>query len=481
MKKILLLSICLFSIALSYGQAVISRLEIVNAKSGERRIVKEFDGRVEAPNWTPDGKYLVYNSGGLIYKIPVEGGEPALISTGSVIGCNNDHVVSVDGKILAISARGPSGQSQIYTLPITGGEPKLVTPVGPSYLHGISPDGNKLAYCANRNGNYDVYVIPTKGGEEVRLTTTDGLDDGPEYSPNGKYIWFNSVRSGLMQAWRMKADGSEQTQITFDEANNWFPHISPDGKMVVIISYKKGDVKPGSHPPNKQVELRLVPAKGGKPETLVSLFGGQGTINVNSWSPDSKEFAFVSYELAGPLNESIDVGNPKLKGSTVYDPKTQSYTLSGAGENVWAKKDQFHFAWIKVTGDFSLSTRFAFEGEGVNAHRKVGIMVRETLDEDSPYADVTVHGDGLTSLQYRLNKGDVTNEIKADITGADHISLGRSGNKIAIQTAKGEEALAHSEELGIDLPETCYVGIFLCSHDENVVEKCLFNELKFKQ
>ena len=179
-----------------------------------------------------------------------------------------------------------------------GGVPRLITPLGPSYLHGWSPDGKQLAYCAERNGNFDVYVIPALGGEEKRLTTAEGLDDGPEYSPCGQYIWFNSVRTGLMQVWRMKADGSEQTQMTFDETrNSWFPHISPDGKQIVFITYTKGDLEPGQHLANKNVELRLMPAEGGEPKTLVKLFGGQGTINVNSWAPDSKRFAFVSYRL----------------------------------------------------------------------------------------------------------------------------------------------------------------------------------------
>ena len=299
MKSFFLLCIWVISLGFAIGQdqKVISRLEIIDIKTKERTVVKQFDLRIEAPNWTPDGKFLVYNSGGLIYKISVQGGEPELINTGTINRCNNDHVLSFDGKLLAISARGPAGSSQVFVLPITGGEPTLVTQQGPSYLHGITPDSRQLAYCANRNGNYDVYVIPTAGGDEVRLTVAEGLDDGPEYSPDGKYIWFNSVRTGLMQAWRMKADGSEQTQMTFDEANTWFPHVSPNGKLVSMIVYYKGDVEPGAHPPNKNVELRLMPAKGGKPETLVKLFGGQGTFNVNSWSPDSRKFAFVSYEL----------------------------------------------------------------------------------------------------------------------------------------------------------------------------------------
>lgn len=298
--KTILLS-CLYSmfIMMSLAQTpkVISRLEIFDLNTNKRVVVKQFNEKIEAPNWTPDGQFLVYNCNGLIYKIPITGKEPKLINTGSIKDCNNDHVLSSDGKFLAISAKGPTNQSQVYVVPFIGGEPKLITPKGPSYLHGFSPDHKLLAYCADRNGNYDVYVIPSNGGEEVRLTTSPGLDDGPEYSPDGKYIWFNSVRTGLMQVWRMKADGSNQTQITFDDLNSWFPHISPNGKQVVYISYHKGDVAPGDHPANKNVELRSIPAKGGTPRVLVKLFGGQGTFNVNSWSPDSKKFAFVSYEL----------------------------------------------------------------------------------------------------------------------------------------------------------------------------------------
>ena len=208
-------------------------------------------------------------------------------------------MLSADGQRIAIShGTKEDGRSRIYTLPISGGNPQLVTPMAPSYLHGWSPDGKQLAYCAERKGNYDVYVIPADGGEEQRLTTAEGLDDGPEYAPDGKHIWFNSVRSGLMQVWRMKADGSEQTQMTFDETRNaWFPHVSPDGKQVVFITYYKGDLEPGQHLANKNVELRIMPAEGGESRLLVKLFGGQGTINVNSWAPDSRRFAFVSYRL----------------------------------------------------------------------------------------------------------------------------------------------------------------------------------------
>lgn len=284
-----------------HAQKVVSILQVMDCTTGEATVVREFPYLIEAPNWTKDGRWLVYNSRGKLYRIsPEQPGEPAVINTGFADRCNNDHVLSPDGKRVAIShATKEDGLSRIYTLPMDGTEtPSLITPLAPSYLHGWSPDGTTLAYCAERNGNYDVYTIPVAGGEEKRLTTADDLDDGPEYSPCGQYIWFNSVRTGLMQVWRMKSDGSEQTQMTFDEdRNSWFPHVSPDGKWVVFITYRKGDLKPNEHLANKQVELRLMPATGGAPKTLLKLFGGQGTINVNSWAPDSKRFAFVSYRL----------------------------------------------------------------------------------------------------------------------------------------------------------------------------------------
>lgn len=284
------------------AQNVTSILEILDVTTGERTTLKEFPYLIEAPNWTNDGEWLIYNSGGKLYRIPAaRGGEPEAVNTGFATNCNNDHVLSSDGSHIAIShGTKEDRRSRIYTLPISGTDyPRLITPMAPSYLHGWSPDGKYLAYCAERNGNFDVYVIPSEGGEEIRLTEADGLDDGPEYSPCGNYIWFNSVRSGLMQVWRMKSDGSEQTQMTFDETRNaWFPHVSPDGKLVVYLCYKKGDLQPHEHLANKNVELRLMNSSGeGEPQTLVELFGGQGTINVNSWAPDSKRIAFVSYRL----------------------------------------------------------------------------------------------------------------------------------------------------------------------------------------
>jgi Tol biopolymer transport system component len=276
----------------------VSKLEIYNTETGQRTVLKEFPYRIEAPNWTKDGKYLIYNSAGKLYQIEVNHPEnDQKINTGFAVSCNNDHVLSTGGDRIAIShGTKEDGKSRIYITSIAGGIPALITPMAPSYLHGWSPDEKQLTYCAERNGNYDVYAIPAEGGVETRLTTAEGLDDGPEYSPDGNQIWFNSSRTGLMQIWRMNPDGSEQTQVTFDtERNSWFPHVSPNEEQVVFITYNRADVSASDHPPGKNVELRIMPAKGGEAKTIVRLFGGQGTINVNSWAPDSKQFAFVSY------------------------------------------------------------------------------------------------------------------------------------------------------------------------------------------
>lgn len=279
-----------------YWEQVYSVLETVDVATGERTVRKRFDSLIEAPNWLPDGNTLLYNAGGSLWLFDLASGESRKVDTGSAARCNNDHVLSPDGGQVGLSSAGPEGRSLVYVVPLSGGEPRLVTPVGPSYLHGWSPDGRTLAYCAERGGEFDIYTMPVEGGEETRLTDAPGLDDGPEYSPDGRHIWFNSVRSGLMQVWRMDAGGRNQTRMTWDEESNcWFPHLSPDGKQVAYIAYKKGDVAPGDHPPCKNVEIRLMDADGENTRTLVRLFGGQGTLNVNSWSPDGTQLAFVSY------------------------------------------------------------------------------------------------------------------------------------------------------------------------------------------
>src|SRR5277367_3510800 len=272
-----------------------SRLETIDIATKTRKTVYVVPERFEAPNWTHDGAFFLFNQDGRIYRLPIAGGKPEAIDTGFAIRCNNDHGISPDGKFVAISDQSKEDhKSIVYIVPFDGGAPRRLTQNSPSYWHGWSPDGGTLAFVGERNGNFDIYSIPFAGGQETRLTTAEGLDDGPEYTPDGKYIYFNSVRTGVVQIWRMRPDGSEQEQITHDDSNDWFPHISPDGKWMVILSFDKSVT---GHPPNKDVTLRLMSLQDGKISVLAKLFGGQGTINVPSWAPDSKRLAFVSYEL----------------------------------------------------------------------------------------------------------------------------------------------------------------------------------------
>jgi hypothetical protein len=283
------------NIAPSTPTKLVSTLETVAIDSTDRRIVYVAPGHFEAPNWARDGKTLLFNREGHIERLPIAGGKPEVIETGFATRCNNDHGISPDGKLLAISDESQGDhRSRVYILPIEGGTPRRITPNSPSYWHGWSPDGKTLAFVGERNQDFDIYAISATGGEESRLTTAKGLDDGPEYSPDGKYIYFNSERTGSMQLWRMHPDGSEQEPITSDEFNNWFPHISPDGKWMVYLTYEQGV---SGHPANKQVMLRLMSLSDMKVTVLAKLFGGQGTINVPSWSPDSLHLAFVSYQL----------------------------------------------------------------------------------------------------------------------------------------------------------------------------------------
>jgi TolB protein len=280
----------------AYREYIGGQLETMDVATGHRTVLYTSPDAIQAPNWTLDGKALIYNANGRLYRFDLKARRPAEINTGFATSNNNDHVLSFDGKMLAIShqSRDDNNQSIVYTVPVTGGTPTRVTPLGPSYLHGWSPDGKFLVYTGGRNNEYDIYKIAVTGGEETRLTTTPGLDDGPEYSPDGRYIYFNSVRGGKMQLWRMRPDGSAQEQVTDDGYNNWFPHISPDGKWIAFLSYMP-DVAPGDHPWYKHVYLRLMPAdRSAPPRVIAYVYGGQGTINVPSWSPDSKRIAFVS-------------------------------------------------------------------------------------------------------------------------------------------------------------------------------------------
>lgn len=305
MPNLLLTLIVLIPLNLFAQQMnVKSTLEIYDIASESRSVFYEEADHFEAPNWSPNDDYLLINQRGGLYRIDLQSKQKTKLSTGFADKINNDHGISFDGQWLAIShhalaepeaGEAPKTGSRIYVLPVDGGTPKPVTPKVPSYWHGWSPNGQTLVYCAERNGEYDVYSIPVSGGNEKQLTNQPGLDDGPEYSPDGKYIYYNSMASGKMELWRMDANGENKTQLTSDSFSNWFPHPSPCGKKLVYISYLKD--QGSSHPPMKDVALRLMDIESGKIQTLCTFTGGQGTINVPSWSPDGKRFAFVSYEF----------------------------------------------------------------------------------------------------------------------------------------------------------------------------------------
>ncbi len=282
---------------LSSNQGIVGcRLETMSIADGKRKVIMESTGRFEAPNWMPDGKKLLYNEKGALYTIPIGGGTPEKLNTGEVKGINNDHGISFDNKTLAISAAGSKGGSVIYVLALSGGTPRQITAETPSYWHGWAPNNKEVVFVGQRNGSkvYNLYSADINTHNEKALTTNvSGHVDGPEYSPDGKYIYYNSNPTGTMQLWRMKPDGTTKEQLTFDENNNWFPHISPDGKWIAYISFLP-DIDPDSHPSYQKVTLRLMPVNGGAPKVIAYLYGGQGTINVNSWSPDSKSIAFVS-------------------------------------------------------------------------------------------------------------------------------------------------------------------------------------------
>lgn len=282
-----------------YRDYIGSVLEVLDVESGQRQTLLESQEPFEAPNWTRDGSALIYNTSGRgdargrLVRFDLAAHTSTPIDTGSSNRNNNDHVLSFDGTMLGISDQS-AGQSAVYTVPAGGGTPKRITPLTPSYLHGWSPDGRTLVYTGGRDKEFDIYSIAADGsGAERRLTEFKGLDDGPEFSPDGKFIYFNSVRSGSMQIWRMAPDGSSPEQVTDDGWNNWFPHVSPDGRWIAFISFPKA-VDPSDHPYYKHVLLRLMPVTGGTPRVLAYVYGGQGTINVPSWSPDGRMLAFVS-------------------------------------------------------------------------------------------------------------------------------------------------------------------------------------------
>ena len=276
-----------------------SELVLLNVRTGKEEVILRESRHFEAPNWSRDGKYLIVNADGKLERVSVNGKKLGIIDTGFADRCNNDHGLTFDGRWLIISHNVPGvssakGGSRIFMLPAMGGVPRLITSNYPSYWHGVSPDNRWVTYCAMRNGEWDVYKTDVYTDEEVRLTNAEGLDDGPEYSYDGRWIYFNSHRTGRMHLYRMRPDGSEQMQLTFDDYDNWFPHPSPEGKSVAYIAYIED--QQGRHPFGKNVKLRLLNVDSKEARDLTPVFyGGQGSFNVHSWSPDGNCVAFVRY------------------------------------------------------------------------------------------------------------------------------------------------------------------------------------------
>jgi len=291
--------LCAVVVASGFWQdtTIRSFLKTVEISNGRIETVYSADRRFEAPNWSRDGRFFLINSEGRLYRLSVAGGQLEQLETGAAARINNDHGISPDGKSLVISNEPTENwlTSSVYLLPITGGTPKQITTKAPSFWHGWSPDGKTLAFVGRREDEFDIYTIPVEGGDERRITTCKGLDDGPDYSPDGAFIYYNSFCSGKMEIWRMRPDGSQPEQLTHDQYANWFPHPSPDGRWVVYLSFIEDQRQ--DHPFGRQVKLRLMDLRNRSVRDVTPpFFGGQGTINVPSWSPDSRRVAFVTYE-----------------------------------------------------------------------------------------------------------------------------------------------------------------------------------------
>ncbi|WP_455169158.1 transporter [Aegicerativicinus sediminis] len=297
----------LFLCTIFLNAQVQSTLEIYDLKSNTRSVVLSEPNHFEAPNWSKDGSYLIVNGEGKLYKIDLETKKKIQIPTGSISLVNNDHGISPDGKTLAISGFDNSKtdtlflmneqwkRSQIFVLPIDGGEPTLITNNKTSFWHGWSPDGTKMVYTAKRDSEeFDIYKIEVESKKETQLTHKNGHDDGPEFSNDGKYIYYNSMETGSMEIWKMESDGTNKKQLTNDNHSNWFPHPSPIRDVLVYLAFIEDQGE--NHPPMKEVALKLFDLHSGTITTLFTFTGGQGTINVPSWSPTGDKFAFVSYK-----------------------------------------------------------------------------------------------------------------------------------------------------------------------------------------
>jgi TolB protein len=272
------------------GLELFSSIQTIQTEDKFRRamMVRTVKGRIGAVNWSADGQTLYFNEDGRIEKMSVLGGRPENVMIAPRLWCDDNHGLSPDNSQLAVSCASAAGRpSSLYTVALCGGPARQLTHAGAAEFHGWSPDGATIAFTGIRNGHTDVYVVPAQGGEEKRLTSA-GANDGPDFGPDGA-IYFTSDRSGTAQVWRMNADGTQAGQLTRDSGSDRFPHVSPNGKQLVYLN-SAGSGKLGD------ATLRVMDLGNDQSRVLVDLYGGDGTLNAPSWSPDNHHFAFTAYD-----------------------------------------------------------------------------------------------------------------------------------------------------------------------------------------
>lgn len=181
----------------------------------------------------------------------------------------------------------------------------------------------------------------------------------------------------------------------------------------------------------------------------------------------------------GPFEARADVGVVEPPGSASYDKEKRQLRVTAGGANVWGVHDDFHFVHRKVAGaDVVLSAAVSFEGAGTNAHRKAGLMVRQSLDADAAYADIVVHGDGLISLQYREARGGVTKEVQAKVkSAAATVRLERHGDTVSASVTPTGGAAEAVGPAKVKFEGPTVVGAIVCSHDAKVRETAVFTEI----
>ena len=180
----------------------------------------------------------------------------------------------------------------------------------------------------------------------------------------------------------------------------------------------------------------------------------------------------------GLFTDHGPVGATPPGGNVAYNPAKGEYRITGGGANLWDKVDAFHYVWKKVSGEFTLGADIQWVGAGANAHRKALLMVRQSLDPGSSYADAAFHGDGLTSLQFRGAANEQTYEIATNVDGPVRLRLVRKGGRFTMLAGKPDGELKAFGPIGIvSLRDPVYVGLGVCSHEANKLETALFTNV----